>query len=259
MRWSPRRWGYAVAASLVIQLALLFYLGERPKRPPPRERFGASIDLAADAWATEQLGQLPTLRDPALFALPSRQGFSGRAWLTFAALDHRAAEWAEPPAWLELETPQLMRAFYEQVATNAPGPLLVADKPLPRLGWAGTPVPAVPLRDRSECQTEGGLAGRPFLTPLELPSWQYGGILSNSVVQVLVDREGRTLSATLLPPGSGLPEADRYAVQTAAGARYRPAPRSAREDRSPSLAWGTLVFRWDTIPVGTTNAAGEGR
>jgi hypothetical protein len=240
VRWSPRRWGYAVAASLVIQLALLFYLGERPKRPPPRERFGASIDLAADPWAAEQLGQLPTLRDPALFALPSRQGFSGRAWLTFAALEHRAAEWAELPAWLELETPQLMRAFYEQVATNTPGPLLVADKPLPRLGWAGTPVPAVPLRDRSECQTEGGLAGRPFLTPLELPSWQYSG-------------------ATLLPPGSGLSEADHYAVQTAAGARYRPAPRSAREDRSPSLAWGTLVFRWDTIPAGTTNAAGEGR
>jgi len=259
VRWSPRRWGYAVAASWLIQLALLFYLGERPKRPAPRERFGASIELAADAWAAEQLGQLPTLSDPTLFALPSRQGFSGRAWLTFAPLQHHTAEWAEPPAWLELETQQLVRAFYEYVATNAPGPLLVADKPLPRMGWVGTPVPSVPLRDRSECHTEGGLAGRPFLTPLDLPSWPYGGILSNSVVQALVDREGRTLSATLLPPGSGLPEADQYAVQVAAGARFRAWPLPAGEDRFQPLAWGKLIFRWDTIPVGVTNAVREVR
>lgn len=251
-RWTARRWAWALVLSLGIQVALLFYLGQRPKRPPPPPGFGADISLAADPWSAEQLARLPTLSDPTLFALPSQHGFSGKAWLSFAPLAHEPAPWTEPPCWLGVSTQELGRVFSALLATNARAPLLVADKPMPRLVGADVPVPSLPLRSRSALRLTGDLAHRRLLAPLELPPWPHTDILSNSVVQALVDADGRVLTTTLRQ-GSGSAEADQHALRQATGARFEPSPRDASGAAQANLARGRLVFQWHTVPPAATN------
>jgi len=87
--------------------------------------------------------------------------------------------------------------------------------------------------------------------------------LANSVVQVVVDAEGRPISATLYPDdsgpgprtfGSGLKEADEQALALAKAARFNPMTGGG-PDRvtSPTaqLTWGRMIFQWHTLPVAT--------
>jgi hypothetical protein len=254
--WSPRKWGYAITASLVIQLGLLFYLGERFKALPHHEGFGTAIHLASDPAYLERLNELPTLTDPTLFALPSPQGFSGHAWLSFAPMKYEPPDWTEAPRWLEPPTQALAQVLADFVSNSIPPPLLVADKPLPRLIAAGTSVLPVPVRSRSEYRREGDLAQRRLAEPLEIPPWPHTDMLSNSVVQMLVDAEGRTLAATLLSPGSGSAAADQAAVQMATHLRFDPVPRPTGP-RQPTVSSGRMVFRWATIPLTATNNPGS--
>jgi hypothetical protein len=239
--------------SLVLQAALIIHLGERPKPLPPPPRFGPEISLAADAWAGEQLARLPTLADPTLFALPSLQGFSGPAWMRFSALEHEPVPWSEAPRWLTVDTQHLGRTFGSLLATNPRPPLLVADKPMPRLIGADAPVPSLPLRRQSVLRLTGDLARRRLLAPLALKAWAHTDILSNSVVQALVDAQGRVLAATLLH-GSGLNEADQHALRQATGARFDPLPHAPSGKAPSDLARGRLIFQWHTVPPSATNA-----
>lgn len=256
LRWSPRKWGYAITASLVIQLALLFYLGERSKALPSRERFGSTIHFAPDPAYWGRLSELPTLTDPTLFALPSPQGFSGRAWLSFAPMQYEPPDWVEAPRWLEPSTQGLAQVLTDFVSNNIPPPLLVADKLLPRLIAAGATVPPVPVRSRSEYRAEGDLAQRRLAEPLELSPWPHTEVLSNSVVQMLVDAEGRTLAVSLLSPGSGSPLADQAAVQMATRLRFDPVPRPSGPTQTV-VSSGRMVFRWATVPPTATNKVGS--
>jgi len=62
-----------------------------------------------------------------------------------------------------------------------------------------------------------------------------------------------TLSATLLT-GSGLTEADSYALKLAGTTRWRPVPRNGGgADFVEQLAWGRMIFQWHTLPLPTTN------
>ena len=49
----------------------------------------------------------------------------------------------------------------------------------------------------------------------DLPTWSHPDVLSNSMVVVLVNASGNTISARLLLPGSGLKAADDFALQAA--------------------------------------------
>jgi TonB family protein len=257
VRWSNRKWAYAVALSIAVQLALVVYLGERGKERPPRVRFETSIQLAADPWTDTQFGQAPALKDPTLFALPGLNGFSGRAWLRFPPPQHRLTNWTEPPQWLAPDVASLAAPMTEFVRTNKFPPLLVADKPLPPRIASGLSAPVVPVRGQSDYRVEGELALRTLEIPLNLPPWPHSDILSNSVVQMLVDADGRTLSATLLPPGSGSPAADQAAVQLATRLRFDPSPRHS-DPTLGSMTSGRIIFLWHTIPAVATNHASPG-
>ena len=251
VRWSRRRWLYAVAAVFLLQAGLVFLLGHRQQRLPEPPIFRTAIHLLTDP--NVRFDSQPGMDDPTLLALPSLRGFSGPAWLTFPPLEYQPAEWEEPPHWLPLDSNTLSSTFSRFVRTNLISPLLIADKPLPPLPRYEPNFPNEPLPAQSRLRVEGNLATRPLLAPLELQSWPHSEILSNTTVQAAVDAAGFTFSAVLLD-GSGLKEADFHALKLASGARFRPLPRAQRApDGTGPMTWGRFVFQWHTLPPPTTN------
>jgi len=254
-RWSKRQWSYAIVSAGIAQVALILFFGGRPQAPLASPRFNTDVYSAVDPWSAQQLAQLPTLNDPALFALPSLQGFSGSAWLTFAPPEHRLNDWTEPARWLALNPTWLADRFAHLAAGSSPAPLLIADKPLPRPTGLDVPVPNAPLATQSDLHVEGELAQRPLLAPLELRSWPPTEPLTNTIVQLLVDATGRPLTATLLTE-SGSKEADQYALAQAKSAQFEPLRRPKEMSLpDPRLSWGKLVFQWAALPPAATNGA----
>lgn len=253
LRWSLRRWICSVGTVIALQVGLVFFLGQREQPLPERPLFRTTIQLAVDERSGQPPGTLEGLEDPALLALPNLRGFSGPAWLQFTPPDYQPEEWSEPPHWLALEDGSLSSTFSHFLATNTLSPPLVADKPLPPLPRFEPNFPNEPVPEQSSLRVEGELAARPLLARLELKSWPNGEMLSNSVVQAVVNAEGFTLSAVLLT-SCGLKEADLYALKLASDARFLPAPRADRRADGPGrLTWGKLIFQWHTLPLPATN------
>lgn len=250
VRWSRRRWLYTGAAIFLIQVGLVLYLGQRPQRLPERPLFRTRITLAVNDATARELNTRVQLQDPALLALPSLQGFSGPAWLRFAPLDYQPAEWFEPVQWLSLDTNTLGATFSRFVESSRIIPTPSADRPLPPLLRYEPNYPNDPVATESRLRLEGDLAGRALLTPIALKSWAHSEMLSNTVVEAMVDPDGFTLSAVVVGE-SGLREADLYALQMASDARYRPLPRARRTTGRPGtpLMWGQLRFEWHTLPL----------
>ena len=253
VRWSARRWIYTVAGVVALQAGLLTYLGQREQPPPVRPPFRTAVHLVSDPWSSEQLDHLPAMSDPTLFALPGDSGFSGAAWLRGAPLGYQPDHWSEPFRWLALDEAALGGDFARFVATNLLAPPLVADQPPPPLLRYEPHFPNDPLPQHSRLRLEGELTSRPLLTPLELRSWPYSDILSNTIVQTAIDADGRALFPALLGE-CGYPAADLHALQLAAAARFRPLPRAARDHTGIGpLAWGKMIFEWHALPLAATN------
>ncbi len=97
-----------------------------------------------------------------------------------------------------------------------------------------------------------------MLTKPDLPSWQYNDVLTNTGVQMLVDAEGRPVSATLLFT-SGYKKADDHALAQARTARFELPGATGQEGQPGStplarLVRGLLLFDWHTVPLPPTNA-----
>jgi len=252
VRWTRRRWLYAVAAVFLLQAGLVFLLGPRPQRLPEPPIFRTAIRMLTDP-AVQLDSMAGGMEDPALLALPSLRGFSGPAWLTFPPLEYQPAEWVEPPHWLPLDSNGLSSTFSRFVATNRISPPLIADKPLPPLPRYEPNFPNEPLPTQSRLRIEGDLARRPLLAPIEPPSWPHTEMLSNTTIQASVDAAGFTFSAVLLV-GGGLKEADAHALKLVSAARFRPLPRVQRgPDGTGPMSWGRFVFQWHTLPPPATN------
>jgi len=249
--WLAGRWWAAVVLMFAALIGLDLWLEDRSP-PVPRKPASAPEFRLIDNQSAP--GLWLALEDPTLFALPHRQDFSGAAWMQMPPMEFRAADWSEPARWLPLAAPELGAAFSNFVKTNpVPSfPTLVMLEPEPMYSESFPPAPA---RSASSLRIEGGLAKRRLLSPLLLPSWTYADLLTNSVVQLLVDAQGDVVSAVLLPPGSNLLDADQCALALAKAARFGPAVAApARpEDPSAGLAIGTLVFQWQTLPAASTN------
>ena len=109
--------------------------------------------------------------------------------------------------------------------------------------------PVETVAAKSALRIEGALAQRRLLSPPELPAWMKPDLLVASVVQLLVDASGKTISAVLLPPGNGYNDADQAALSLARSARFEPLA-----DSPTNLTVGTLTFEWQTLPMPATNA-----
>lgn len=247
--WPRTRLLVAALLIFAVQLGLIFWLSDknplavRSAHNPPQLR-------VAGAGSAEWLA----LADPTLFALPHANGFSGPAWMSIPPPPVRTFSWSEPPRWLNLSTNELVADFNCFVATNDFEPWQTLAAPEPVLGLPEIQPLTVPAE--SIVRIEGDLAQRPLVTRLAGRSWAGKDLLSKSIVQLLVDRDGRPASVTLLRPGSGSQAADNDALQQARDARFAPRNGSAATPLAApdrDLTWGRLVFEWHTLPESATN------
>ena len=251
--WSPRRMIGTIVGVFLAQVALVLWLGQRERPLPQRSTFRTAISLAVGKASATQFEQATALDDPTVLALPDLNGFSGAAWLRFEPLNYQPTESTEPPHWLALDDKSLGATLSQFLEANGIPPSRIADKPLPPLQRYEPNYPNEPVPQSSRWRIEGELASRRLLAPLEMKSWPHSEILSNTVVQTVVNADGYTISPTLLSR-SGLAEADLYALKLTTGARWEPLPRTGGAGTGlDSLAWGKLVFQWHTQPLPATN------
>src|SRR5262249_25151291 len=158
--------------------------------------------------------------------LPHRQGFAGQAWLNVTWTTNRSFSCPDEPAWLQLEPSQLGATFNQFVATNRLDALLVFAPPEPALSFPEV-APVVSAPRTSVLRITGSLAERTLLSPVVLSSWPHPDLLTNSVVQMVVDPAGRMVSLTLLS-SSGSPKADQQALEQARNSRFNAVERSQK-------------------------------
>jgi TonB family protein len=252
--WSRRRWFWSVASILLVQSALVFWLGERSRpvgvitSPEPLLRLMGNASPILPAVLSPPLG------DPTLFALPSHQGFSGAAWLDASPDRPVPPLWAEPPPWLPPRTNELGADFLPLIATNKPnGSFLEA-----ALGPPPSTADVLLLNDvvttQSLVRIQGPLTNRPLAAPVAVPNPVHPDVLSDTVVQVRINPVGLSESAILVQ-SCGVKSVDELALAAARAARFLPAGKEPGEatSRPASPAWGRMVFQWFTAPPLVTN------
>jgi hypothetical protein len=235
----------------VAQVLFIVLFGMRRASTLKPTPFATSVHLVSDPWSLQQLAGFSELSDPALFALPSLDGFSRAGWLTYKPPPEEFAEMPHEPKWLNVDAEGLGRSFAAYVATNMPAPIRISDQSMPVLARLRPRAAAELEFPASELHIAGALAHRKLLTRPDLPSWAHTDVLTNSVVHLLVDADGALLSAALVS-GSGLKEADNYAVAVAKRLRFK--PERARE----TITSGAATFRWHTVPASVTNILSPG-
>ena len=237
------RFAAAVAGLFLLQVGLIFWLGERTPA-----KTGPPLVESAFRQVPLELQHDLVIERPALFALPAMEGFSGEGWLTSKAWltpPMRPFAWTEEPRWLPLDLQQLGGTFSPLVGAASFSIDPIPARPVPELTLPVTtqePLGAGP----SVLRLGPGMEGRALEQgPDDLPSWANADLLTNTIVQVAIDASGRPLSATLLG-SSSLRVADQFALDKALQVRFSPAPPELLE-RPARLAFGQLIFQWQTV------------
>ncbi len=241
----PRhRWLIGAAVIFAAQAGFIFWLGAKHDLVPRPPHTLPPISLAADYDA-----ELAALRDPTLFALPSRHGFSGAAWALTPRTEYVAADWTEPFRPLPLPAEKLGASFRQLVRDTRTAPLATVEKTDPAIVPLEFPADFGALPTQSLLRIEGAIAGRALTTPLELPTWPNADVLAASEVRVLVDAGGNVVSAVLLPGGT-TSEADQKALEIARAAQFEPLKDGEKTRLThplEGLSWGKMIFLWHTL------------
>lgn len=246
--WSRQRWAGLLIVLLGAQLFLLGWFGARTPLQPRSISSAPQFQLA-DETSTAVLA----ITGPMLFAQGHPQGFSGSTWMSVPVPDYQPPDWSEPPQWLPLDAQQLGMGFRRFLQTNPPVALAFATKPTAPLAILEARPIASATATPSDLHLEGPLSTRSLLNSPALRGWEHSELLTNSLVRVLVNPDGNVVSEVLLI-SSGLKAADDEALARAGAAQFEPLPRTPGGEGSvPQLAWGTLVFEWQTLPSAATN------
>jgi len=249
--WPRRRWLGTLSFIFLVQLGLIFALSDRKPIRILTPRRSPDLQLVATPPAA-----LVALTDPTLFALPHPQGFAGLAWLKVPKLEFHSFDWSEPTNWLALDPSHLGATFNEFSETNLLGSLPVPNLPEADLSQPFFARPSNP-RTGSTWRVEGNLAQRRVISSLQLPSRPNTELLTNTVVQVVVDARGRIASVPLLLTSSTDKDADGYALEQARSIRFEPIDSESETGSSMiGLTWGKIIFEWDTVPKPATNSPG---
>lgn len=239
-----RRWWLLLSLIFAGQVGSIFWLGDKGTVVVRKPAAAPLLRLAGN-----DASELLQLEDPTLFARPRWDAFSGPAWLNVPTNEPPSADLAESPRWLALSSAEMGAEFEHFFNTNKVESANSLPKPQPELTMP-PPVPLVFADEHSSCRLEGELARRPLLTAMNPPPVENTDILTNSVVRLVVDADGRTLSVALLS-SSGLAAADTKALALAREARFEPLYGSGPETRSgllPQLSWGEMIFEWAVRP-----------
>lgn len=246
--WTRQRWCLAIASVLAAQAALIFLL-ERTATGGRHKSVGVPLVHLRTDISLEKF----VVNDPSVFVLPHHHGFSGEAWLNhLPVLNFQPVDWAEPPHALPFIPGLLSGDFKAFVAAN-PGAQFETLATLEPARTVPSLFPIETAPAKSTLRIEGPLAQRRMLAPPSLRVWESADLLADSLVQVLVDAQGRTISAVLLSPGVRLNkqvDADANALALAKAAQFEPVETGA-------LTVGTLTFEWQTLPPPATNAPVE--
>jgi hypothetical protein len=244
--WPLSQWFFLIALVLVAHLALIFVFGAR--KPIASRPVAHVTHLKLVAGSSEWL----LLNNPTLFALPNSESFAWQAWLKPTRVGFRPLEWTEKPRFLPLPVDALGAVFNLFMETNRFAAFEFELRPAAQFA-----VPLVPqepkFAEASTLRIEGGIARRPLLTPMKLPSWPDSDVIAPSTVQVLVNAAGDVVSAVLLSSSGNAP-ADPHAVTP--DQRALALARTARFAPGPDLTLGELIFKWCTIPLPATNNPG---
>jgi hypothetical protein len=238
--WRPRRWLVFVVLLIAAQLAVVWCLSVR--RSPPAPRVSAEAHLRVVGDGNKEGARRPTFEhaDPTLFALVSAEGFSGPAWLTIPDFAYTMSNGPAPLQWLAVRPEELADDLTEFVQTNLLSEDVIAGPITPQVAEPAQRVPV--LTAATLLKVEGELADRPLLYNPPLPQLSEP-VLTNTTVRLLVDGDGRTVSAALLSP-SWVAAADQAALRFARGARFAPRRSTVEGDPGKKCDFGTFVFQW---------------
>lgn len=236
---TPRWWGLILCLTIGLQLGLIFWLSDYQDARPQRRAYRTHLRLVPSP-APLPSGARPELADPTLFALVTADGFSRSAWLTVTPFSYGLTNLPEPMRWLTLDPDDLASDFAEFVQTN----LLAEDVVVNELPATITPpvVRTAAVSSGTVLSVEGGLSDWRWHSPLPLPQFPEP-ILTNSLVRVLTDGKGQTLSAALLG-ACGVLAADQAALAYSRTLRFSPRSSSHLLADRPAAESGLLVFRW---------------
>ena len=244
----PRhRWLVGAAVIFAAQAGFIFWLGAKHDIVPRPPHSLPPVSLAADYAA-----DLAALRDPTLFALPSRHGFSGSAWTLTPHAEYVATDWTEPLRPLPLPAEKLGASFRQLVRDTRTAPLAPAEKIERPIAALEFPADFFALPARSLLRIEGAIAGRELAAPPDLPSWPNADVLGASAVRVLVDAGGDVVSTVLLTSSTSS-AADQKALELARGAQFAPladSEKTRREHPLAGLVSGKMIFQWHTVAPG---------
>lgn len=235
--WQTRRFVLVASFVFVLQLLLVSVLSARRVAFPTESAVGPTPALV---WLPAPDPLLEEMPDAATLAVVNRRSFSGPLWIGCARERLMAGSPAEGP--LAIDGVSSIKPLFPRLLPGQPSP---AEFGLPTLVPQLTaPLSAsrTLLADASVLRVDGEVRSRRVVQSGALPPWTNIEILAPTAVQILVDRSGGILSATLQPPGSGLTPADQLALQRARSLRFEPAT-----GQDGHLQWGTLEFVWHTV------------
>jgi hypothetical protein len=244
--WSPLKWGVIICCILVLQTGFFFWFTSPPGLAPYVRAPGLSIRMPDG-----QPADLPGAISPLVLVRPDAHGFSGPAWLQIPPVTYDPQQSNPPPFRLPLQTAGLGEIVTTALSGSRSSPFEAATRPGPRFDEVNyTPAPD-PATLPSTLTVEGELAGRPLLVEPVLKFQPADAILSNTVVYVMVDADGRVFAPPVLAPkdpkdsAGTATSADADALAAAADLLFRPL---ARVSGQPRLTPGRLVFHWQTVP-----------
>jgi len=239
----------AVGLVFAAQVALVMWVGNPPSRKPR-----TLPPVPAFHIVEPESRDLLALQDPTLFVLPHRENFSGDAWLKIVPQEFTPTNWTQPPQPLEFPTQAMGAVFVAFIQTNVPPRFQVRiDSGLDDAEANTAPLPSISVPSR--LRVEGDLARLRLLTPLHLPPQTNSDLLTNTVVQLVVDANGNPFSAVLWA-SCGDEKANAQAVGIAKAIRFAP-PEPAALGMVPldKMTSGKLIFEWQTMPSNAPPAA----
>jgi TonB family protein len=184
--------------------------------------------------------------DPALIALPSLHGFSGKVWSKTIPLSLQAQQWSVDPAYLEAQAPPVLPVLLAQPPVTATLQAAVGMVAAPASEPAEPVAPAAVL-NRSVFQLRAGLENRTVIKSPALPAVAHLGGLRPTMVRVGVGVDGLVKYATL-ERSSGSDWADARAMEAVRQLQFEPVTRDGEQ-----IQWGMMRFHWATT-VPETNA-----
>jgi len=237
--WSLTRWFLLIALTFAAHIGFIFaFSARKPIEPRQAERASVlRLTTGFDEWQA--------LNDPTLFARPHANGFGGAAWMRRQGFSIPVFRWTEPPRLLALDAGRLGEFFLDQIQSKSASEFQSVKLPLPEF-FIPAPSPIMRPSPETSAVRASELSKRRLQYSPGLPPRPAADLLTNSVVQVLADSDGRVISAKLLPQ-SGAPvstdqrAADLDALRLAPTVRFTPL---VEKDAHPGVEM--LIFEWQT-------------